>query len=197
MSGLNERAILSVEDVFGDRQSLETPRLLLRRLALDDAGDVFAYASDPEVARYTAWNAHRTIDDTLLFLNGVLTLYANRQVAPWGVVHKADRKVIGTCGFVSWNVRHHRAEIAYAIGHRYWNQGLTTEAVREIIAFGFTRMQLNRIEARCDVPNVASARVMEKAGMTFEGVLREHMFVKDAFVDLKLYSILRNEWRVS
>jgi len=198
MSGSSpERTILAVEAVFGDLPSLDTPRLLLRRLTLDDAQDVFGYASDPEVARYTTWQSHGTIDDTMIFLNGAMTLYANGQVSPWGVEHKQDRRVIGTCGYVYWLPRHARAEIAYAIGRRYWNQGLMTEAVREIIAFGFRVMQLNRIEARCDVPNIASARVMEKVGMTFEGVLRQHMFSKGVYVDLKLYSILRREWRPS
>jgi len=85
-------------------------------------------------------------------------------------------------------------EIAYALARQHWNEGYTTEAVRAIIAFGYRTMRLNRIEARCDIPNIASARVMEKAGMKFECVLRQHMFVKNVDVDLKMYSILRDEW---
>ncbi len=68
------------------------------------------------------------------------------------------------------------------------------EAVRAMIRFGFEMMNLNRVEARCIAENIASARVMEKAGMTFEGILREHMFVKGKYQDLKMYSILRKEW---
>lgn len=104
------------------------------------------------------------------------------------------RTSVGTCGYVWWLPRHARAEIAYALARRCWNQGLTTEAVRALVAFGFSTMQLNRVEARCEIPNVASARVMEKAGMSFEGVLRQHMFAKGRYVDLKLYSILKQEW---
>jgi ribosomal-protein-alanine N-acetyltransferase len=185
---------MNVEDVFSDLPALETDRLILRRLAHGDAGDIFVYASDPEVSRYTTWKPHQSMHDTLAFLNPVLEAYAKGEIAPWAVVHKADRKVIGTCGFVSWFPRHARAEIAYAIGRSYWNQGLTTEAARAVVAFGFHRMQLNRIEARCEIPNVASARVMEKLGMSLEGILRQHMFAKGQYVDLKLYSILRQEW---
>ena len=176
-------ADLRVEDVFGDLPVLQTERLQLRRLRLDDAGDVFEYASDPEVSRYTTWKAHKTLEDSRAFLSSVIELYNSLQVAPWGMEHKEHRKLVGTCGFVSWNLRHRRAEIAYALARPYWNQGYTTEAVRAVIAFGYRVMGLNRIEARCDVPNIASARVMEKVGMKYEGVLRHHMFTKGEYVD--------------
>ncbi|MBI3975534.1 MAG: GNAT family N-acetyltransferase [Armatimonadetes bacterium] len=183
--------------VFGDLPVLETQRLLLRKLILEDVPDVFAYASDPEVARFTTWEAHQTIDDSRRFLEWVAEQYVTFQVAPWGVVHKGGRRIIGTCGYMWWRPGHARAEIAYAIGRNYWNQGLTTEAVREVIRFGFERMRLNRIEARCMVENVASERVMQKAGMTFEGVLREQMYVKGRYDDLKLYSILKREYEAA
>ncbi len=69
------------------------------------------------------------------------------------------------------------------------------EAVRAVIRFGFGRMGLNRVQARCIAENVASARVMEKAGMAYEGTLRESEFIKGAYRDMKLYSILRREYR--
>ncbi|MGQ0549721.1 MAG: GNAT family N-acetyltransferase, partial [Armatimonadota bacterium] len=162
---------LTVEGVFGDLPVLQTQRLRLRRLRVDDAGDVFEYASDPEVSRYTTWEAHKTLEDSRAFLISVIEHYNTFQVAPWGMEHKGEGKLVGTCGFVSWNLRHRRAEIAYALARPYWNKGYTTEAVRAVMAFGFGAMRLNRIEARCDIPNIGSARVMEKAGMKFEGIL--------------------------
>lgn len=185
---------MNAESVFSNLPALETDRLVLRRLTLEDASDVFAYARDPEVARYTTWEAHRSLDESLRFLKRVLDRYAAGEVAPWGVVHKADDRVIGTCGFAQWRREHARAELAYALARPYWNQGLATEAVRAVVAFGFRTMELNRIEARCEISNVASARVMEKAGMTFEGILRQHMYAKGAYRDLKMYAILREEW---
>ena len=67
------------------------------------------------------------------------------------------------------------------------------EAVRAVIRFGFGRMELNRIQARCVAENTASARVMEKVGMTYEGTLRESEYIKGALRDMKIYSILRRE----
>jgi len=105
-----------------------------------------------------------------------------------------DAKMIGTCSFGSWERDHRRAEIGYVLNRRYWGQGYMTEVVRAIIAFGFRELGLNRIQARCEVPNIGSARVMEKAGMSFEGVLRQQLFEKGSYRDMKMYSILRSEW---
>lgn len=184
-----------IEDVFADLPELETEHLVLRRVSMSDAEDLFDYASDPEVSRHSTWAPHRSLDDTRQYITTLVNQYKAHHVAPWGIEHKVERKLIGTCGFANWMVHHDRAEIGYALGRRYWNHGLMTEAVRAVIAFGFTQMKLNRIEARCKVENVASARVMEKAGMQFEGVLRQHMLVKGRYDDLKMYSVLRRDYR--
>ena len=80
------------------------------------------------------------------------------------------------------------------LNRRYWGQAYMAEAVRAIVGFGFRELGMNRIQARCDVPNIGSARVMEKVGMAFEGVLRQQLFEKGTFRDIKIYSILRSEW---
>lgn len=184
---------MEVKDVFGALPSIETPRLLLRPLRPGDVDDLYAYASDPEVARYTLWEAHRTRLDSLDFLSWVMDLYTRGDVAPWGVVLKSKDRLVGTCGFICWNLDNARAEIGYALGRTWWGRGLVTEAVRAVVRFGFDVMHLNRIQARCEVPNVASARVMEKAGMQREGLLREHEFAKGRYLDMLIYSILARE----
>lgn len=188
------RLVPKIEDVFADLPSVETDRLLLRRATMVDAADMFEYASDAEVARYTTWEPHASIEESRMFLEFLLHRYSGGEVAEWGVVHKADNKLIGTCGFSMWNPYNARAEVAYAMARPYWGQGLMTEAVRAVLDFGFVRMALNRIEARCLPANIGSARVMEKAGMQYEGLLREQMYAKGRYHDLKMYSILRREW---
>lgn len=185
---------METQDIFRNLTTVETERLLLRKMTLDDAEDMFEYASNPEVAKYTTWNAHQSIKDSKFFLETVVERYKNRQITDWGIVHKEDGKLIGTCGFVEWPLAHNRAEIGYALSQKYWRQGYTSEAVGAIIKFGFQTMNLNRIEARCEVENIASARVMEKVGMQFEGILRQHIFTKGKYCDLKIYSILRQDF---
>ena len=69
-----------------------------------------------------------------------------------------------------------------------------TEAVKEVIKYGFEKMNLNRIYAKCFVENIGSQKVLEKVGMKFEGILREQMFIKSKFSDMKIYSILSKEY---
>jgi ribosomal-protein-alanine N-acetyltransferase len=188
------RANARAEDVLKNLPTLETDRLILRKMILGDTEAVFAYASDPEVTRYVIWDAHRTIEDPETFLRSVAERYENAEVADWGIVYKGNGRFIGGCGIVGWDLENARAEIGYVLSRQYWGQGLMPEAVRAMIAFGFEKMGLNRLEARCITENTASARVMEKAGMLYEGTLRQREFIKGAYRDTKIYSILKSEF---
>jgi ribosomal-protein-alanine N-acetyltransferase len=182
--------------VFADLPELETERLLLRRMRPDDAEDMFAYASDPEVTRYVLWDTHRSIEDTRNFLRFATEGYERGDFGGWGLVLKASGAFVGTCGMEANHQREHsRAELGYVLAREHWGRGLIPEAVRCMIRFCFGRMDLNRVEARCIAENTASARVMEKVGMTWEGTLREREYIKGAYRDMKLYSILRREYR--
>lgn len=180
--------------VFSNLPVLCTERLKLRIMTPADAADMFAYASDPAVTRHTSWPAHRSIDESRAQLARVVARYERGEVAGWGLEHRAAGRFIGTAGYLRWDVEDRCAEVGYALSRACWGQGLMTEALRAIVAFGFERMQLNRIEARCNADNIGSYRVMEKAGMTFEGTIRERYLVDGAFIDLRLYSILRREY---
>ncbi|MCM3259181.1 GNAT family N-acetyltransferase [Paenibacillus lautus] len=186
---------MQIEDIFSDLPTLETDRTILRKLRSEDEPDIFRYGSDDEVSRYTSWPTHQTMEDTRHYLNKVLQKYDHHDVAPWGIVDKETGRVIGTSGFMAWNVHHDKAELGYALSKDYWNRGYMTEVIRTIISYGFEVMKLVRIEASCLPSNLGSARVMEKAGMTFEGIIRQSIFVKGKHEDLKLYSIVVDDYR--
>jgi [ribosomal protein S5]-alanine N-acetyltransferase len=181
-------------DARVDLPVLETGRLRLRKLALADAADVFAYAADPEVARFVTWGAHDSIQDSIAFLNMVKQKYGNGQIAEWGIAEKSTGRIIGTCGFTWVRPEHGKGEIGYALAQTHWRKGLMTEAVDAVIQYGFDTLNLNRIEARCKVDNKGSERVMQKCGMKCEGTFRQTMVVKGEYIDLKMYAILRDEW---
>lgn len=193
MAGTERR---SGRRVFADLPELETERLLLRKMRPDDAEAMFAYASDPEVTRYVLWETHHSIEDSESFLRSATEGYERGDFGAWGIVLKDSGAFIGTCGLGDrYAPEHTRAELGYVLSREHWGRGIMTEAVRAVIRFGFGRLELNRIEARCIAENAASARVMEKAGMTYEGTLREREFIKGAYRDMKLYSILRRKYR--
>lgn len=180
------------DEVFAKLPTLQTERLILRKITLDDAEDVFGYCSDPEVFKFVGGKVHKTIKDSKEFLEEIFEKYGRREIVIWGLFHKEHSKLIGDCGFIKWDPPQARVELDYLLSREYWNQGLMTEAVKEVIRFGFEKMRLNRIQAICEVANVASARVMEKAGMQFEGVLRNYIQHDGRPLDMKMYSIIRS-----
>ena len=185
---------MKIEDIFDNLPTLHTKSLILRKMTLEDAEDLFEYASDPEVTRYVTWEPHKSVNDSINFLKSALQKYENKKVSEWGIIYKENNKFIGTCGYVLWVPVHSLAEIGYALSREYWGRGLMTETVKEVIRFGFEKMNLNRVYARCFMENIGSQKVLEKAGMKFEGILREQMFVKGLFRDMKIYSVLRKEY---
>ncbi len=180
---------------FAKLPTLETPRLWLRRMTLADADDIFAYSRDPEVSRHVLWDAHRSIHDSRAYLRYIQRQYRAGEPSSWGIESKETGHLIGTIGFMWWNREYHSAEVGYSLSRAQWNKGLMTEALREVIRFGFDEMALHRIEAQHETDNPSSGRVMEKAGMRKEGVLRGRLFNKGRYVDVALYAILRDETR--
>ena len=170
---------------------LQTKHLLLRKFSLDDAQDLFECTSDPEVNRYMLFKLHETIEETKFFL----AAYEDWPIAPWGIVARESGKVIGQCGFVACDTRHFNGTLGYFLARSYWGKGYMTEAVRAALDFGFSTLQLNRIEAQIAPLNDSSRRVLEKVGMRYEGTLRQNVFVRGEFEDSLLYSILRSEWQ--
>jgi ribosomal-protein-alanine N-acetyltransferase len=185
---------MQIENVFSQLPQITTDRMVLRRMRASDEDAVYAYAADPDVARYTSWAPHTSPEETRQFVRRLLDAYLEKRVANWGIELKSERKLIGTGGFGSWDREHGTGELGYAIGKAYWGQGLMTEAVRAMIDFGFRRMALNRVVIRMDPRNTGSWRVAEKCGCRFEGISRQAIYAKGTFHDLMVWAVLRDDW---
>jgi [ribosomal protein S5]-alanine N-acetyltransferase len=182
------------DETYAKLPILETERLTLRKITIEDVEDMYEYGSNSEVSKFVSWDTHHSILDTKEFINFVLESYEKNQKALWGIEYKKNGKLIGTVDFVSWQPKHKIAEIGYVLSQKYWGKGITTEATNEIIKYGFEQMDLVRIQARCFQENIGSSRVMEKLGMSYEGTIRKGMYVKGHHWDLKLYSLLKDEY---
>ncbi|HBE80669.1 MAG TPA: GNAT family N-acetyltransferase [Firmicutes bacterium] len=181
------------ELIFKGTPQLKTDRLILRKITPADAGDIFEYASDEEVSRYVIWDTHKTIEDSREFIRLTLERYERDEAGDWGIVWRENGKLIGTAGFGWHDMNNRRAEIGYVLARPYWGQGIMPEAARRIVQFGFEEMGLNRVECCHFLPNEKSGRVMQKVGMSFEGIARERILAKDRFWDIKQYAILRSD----
>lgn len=154
---------------------LSTPRLLLRKPRLEDAAQLFhAYTSDREIVRFVTWPAHESEDETLGFLRHCLDEWSNGTSFPY--VMEIANEPAGPVGMIHLHKRPHRVEFGYIIARPCWGQGYMTEALSTLVDWSLDQPGIWRASAFCDIDNLASARVMEKAGMSFEGVLRRFFF---------------------
>ena len=176
-----------------DLPALESERLLLRRLCMRDAPDIYDYSRDAEVARHVLWTAHTSPSESRSYIRYMLRRYRLGEPSSWGIVLKREGRVIGTIGFMWYNEENRSAEVGYSLSRAYWNRGLMTEALSAVVRYGFERLGLNRIEAQHEVDNPASGAVMRKVGMRHEGTLRSRLYNKGRYVDVELYAILRKD----
>lgn len=174
---------------------METPRLWLRALRADDSDDVYAYAANPRVAGGTAWDPHANRGVSQTVVAEILRHYAGGAYFCWAIEEKRSRRVIGTCGFDDhWDLRDQRARLAYVLAQDYWGRGFMVEAARRVLLFGFEQLGLHRVTARCLADNRQSERVLQKLGMTYEGMLWDHVRIKGRFRTVKCYGTLSHEF---
>ena len=177
---------------------LETERLALRPFAPTDAKRVQELAGERDVAS-------RTLNIPYPYPDGAAEQWiathaeAFRQGAllALGITPRSDGSLVGAISLASVNKTHARAELGYWVGRPCWNKGYCTEAARALIEYGFTHLNLNRIEATHLVWNPASGRVMQKLGMTREGLLRQYVSNRGTREDVIMYSILRREFEAT
>lgn len=174
--------------------ALETERLLLRPMTVDDLDFVFRHFSDSHIYRYlvdeepvsTQAQAQEIID----FYTKPTSDTYNR----WVIVNKPEERPIGTCGYHLWNREHRRTEIGYDLEHASWHQGFMTEALTAAIDFGFAKMNLNRISAMVHPENAASLALLARLGFEEEGLLRDYYCQDDHCYDHWLLTLLKREW---
>jgi ribosomal-protein-alanine N-acetyltransferase len=165
-------------------------RIELREFEPKDVPAVVAWNSDPEVVRFMTWDLGDRVRAER-FVQQVRASAAERPRNNYelAMVELETERVVGAAGLRVQNWEHRRADIGYVLRRDLWGRGYTTEAVNMLIAFGFD-LGMHRIEATCHPQNRASSRVMERAGMCFEGKLRHYQFVRGEWWDALLYSIV-------
>ncbi len=169
---------------------LETPRLLLRPFTLADASEVQRLAGAWKIAEMTL-NVPHPYEDGMAesWIGGHPARFAAGEAVTFAVAARDDERLLGCIGLVM-APRHRRAEMGYWLGVPFWNRGCMTEAAGAIIKYAFGPLGLHKVTASHLARNPASGRVMEKIGMTREGVLRQHVAKDDVFEDLVVYGLL-------
>lgn len=174
-------------------QTIETPRLILRRAELSDAEPMFRnWANDPEVTKFLTWPTHGKVEVTEKLLASWVDSYEKDDYYQWMIVLKEIKEPIGSI-MASTVGRAQSAHIGYCIGTKWWRQGIMSETLKAVMDFLFYEVGYHRIEAMHDPNNPHSGGVMKKCGMKYEGTLRQADRNNQGICDACYYGILASE----
>ncbi len=172
---------------------LETVRMFLRPITVEDASFIYKLFSRTETNQFTQFPDLTSVEEAssmnVHYMNPAdTTLY--RAIMEL----KTTREPIGALGLFSYSKPHKRAELGYDLLKEHWGKGLMTEAVREVLKHGFTELELVRIEATVDPENISSIKLLERTGFKFEACLRKRFYYRDKWHDEHFYGLLKEEW---
>jgi [ribosomal protein S5]-alanine N-acetyltransferase len=169
--------------------SLETARLILREFSESDIAELVPLIGAHEVAATTLRIPHPYEEK---HAREFLASVSKENELRLAIRLRSNGRLCGGMGLHP-EMQHRRAEIGYWIGVPFWGNGYATEAAREVVRYGFERLNLNRIFASHFKGNEKSGRVLEKIGMRHEGSVRQGVMKSGKFIDLEMYSILRED----
>ena len=150
--------------------TLHTQRLILRPIELSDLEDIFEYSSTPNVGPNAGWKPHANREETLQIMKEIFL----EKEGVWGIVLRESGKMIGSVGLIDDHKRQYEGVkmIGYAMSEEYWGRGIMSEAVAEVMRFGFEGLKLEAISAYCFPFNERSKAIIRKFGFEFEGILK-------------------------
>lgn len=174
---------------------LETGRIRLRKPELKDVAHLIKYADHPRISEMTLSIPHPYQEkDAISWLNLANKGFEAREKYLFAICKLTENQLIGATG-LKINTKFNRAELGYWVGAPFWNKGYATEAVGEVLKFGFEEIELNKIYATHFVNNPASGKVMTKNGMIQEGKLVEHIKKDGAYRSVIQYRLTQREYR--
>ena len=174
-------------------KNLETERLILRKFKISDAVDMYdSYCKKDIVTKYLRWLPHVSVEETIKYLKDVvLVRYEQKYSYCWAIELKEIGKVIGCIDIVDQNLSLKQCTIGWVLSDDYWGCGIMTEASKKIIDFMFEEGFV-RIQSHHQIENIASGKVMQKIGMTYEGRLKKYDIDRyGQLVDCEIYSIIK------
>lgn len=173
---------------------LETERLILRQFELSDAEPMFRnWASNPNVTKFLTWPAHDSVKTTKAVIQNWIEEYKVGKLN-WAIVLKEINEPIGSMGVVEINQEINEASLGYCIGENWWGQGITAEALTTIIKYLFEEKGFNRVTAIHDLNNPNSGRVMKKAGLFYEGTLKQAGKNNQGVIDVVVYGLTKEDY---
>jgi ribosomal-protein-alanine N-acetyltransferase len=178
---------------------LDTERLVLRELKLDDADIIFPHFASEEVVRYEDAKPAASTKDVTDIIEWGSNLASNKAGILWGIFRKGDGAFLGQINYVARPDNNfigttHRAEIGFDLTPQYWGNGYVSEAISRVIKFIFSCTEISRIEAIVHTENSRSLKVLTRLGFHREGILREYVMWEGELWDMALLTRLKRDW---
>jgi RimJ/RimL family protein N-acetyltransferase len=176
---------------------INTNRLILREVRYDDIPDIHALHSLPAVDEYNTLGLPQSLDETISVIKPAISDQANevRKIFCWSIISQQNKQFIGICGLSNSADRFKMGEIYYKLLPDHWGNGYATEVSRALVKYGFSELGLHRIEAGVATENKASIRVLEKIGMTNEGIRRKILPIRGEWKDNYHFAIVEDDPR--
>ena len=175
---------------------LETERLTLRPYCMQELENYFALKSSTEVWKYSTTSPVTDKTQAQVLLQGVIDGWHKEKVGFCALYEKGTQSFIGEAGILTFQQRANRCVIGYNLLPDFWGQGYGTEIAKALLHYAFETMQAERVEALAMCKNVASCRVLEKAGLLREGVLRHFSKVGNEYFDVAYYGCIKGEYQI-
>ncbi len=173
---------------------LETSRLLLRKVDENVLNFVHENYETVDLIKFLGTKSTKELETAIFRHKGGFTTF-NKKILFFQMIDKESKAVIGWCGYHTWYIDHHRAEIGYhLVDDNFKQQGLMTEALKAVVNYGFDVMNLNRIEAFISPTNDASLKLVSKLGFEKEGHLRSHYKTEKAIEDSQVFGLLKSDY---
>lgn len=175
---------------------IETENLILRKFKFSDADAVYKnWASDSDVTKFLTWGPMGNVDVSKNVVKSWVGEYEKENFYQWAIVLKSNgEEPIGTISTVRQNEEIGMVHIGYCIGKKWWNKGITSEALNAIIKYFINEVEVNRIESRHDPLNPSSGKVMIKCGMKYEGTMRKADINNQGICDCAMYALLSEDY---
>jgi RimJ/RimL family protein N-acetyltransferase len=173
-------------------KSLETKRMILRALSLEDLEEFNRYAKKPHIGPMAGWAPHTSLEESRAILNMMI-----KENEVWGITVKPSPKIVGTIGLHVRNFHNavlNQKEVGYVIDDVFWGQGLMVEAVKAVLDYAFFELELTKVLCGHAKNNLQSKRVIEKCGFTPTGIdLRDHF--DGTKIEILMYEMTINQYK--